>query len=379
MNGIYFELIQVVLGKKDRLSRSPSEKEWGELFEVCQKQAIASFVFPALEILSKYEQKPPVEILYEWIGLSEQVKGQNDLMNKEAARLTKMFENEGHRTAILKGQANARLYPNPQSRQPGDIDIWVGGGKKGVLQTLKKLHLIDEGLSKYSSEKAKENYHHFHLPKNEIGIDVEVHFRPSSGVFNPLTNYRLQKFLNQEIKGENKLVEGGFRVPSVKFALVMQLAHIHRHFLDEGVGLRQLIDFYYLLSSDIGNEREDVKGRLKELGLNHIAGAVMWVLHNVMGLEEDYFIAPIDEKRGKLLLDVVQEGGNFGQYNPIVSNKSSLRTLINRRLKRWKLVRFDTQEVIFSEILFISRFFFGIPERIRRRSWSLRGNGLEIN
>lgn len=367
---LIFELIQVALGTRDRLSRTPSNKEWGELYEASEKQAISSFVFPALEILSKHGQKPPMEILYEWIGFSEQVKGQNELMNKEAARLTKMFEKEGHQTAILKGQANARLYPNPQSRQPGDIDIWVGGGKKSVLRTLKKMHLIDEGLSKYGSEKAKESYHHIHLPKNENEIDVEVHFRPSSGNFNLFANRRLQKFLNQEIEGGNRLVGDGFRVPSLKFALVMQMAHIQRHFLGSGVGLRQIIDYYYLLKSDTGHEREDVKGRLKELGLNHIAGAVMWILHKEFGLEEDYLIAPVDEERGKLLLAVVQEGGNFGQYNTDMPNGSCKR-LVLRRLKRLKRIKFDVPEVLFREIHLVLFFFSSIPERIRRRSWSI--------
>lgn len=367
---LFFELIQVVLGTRDRLSRCPTEEEWGELYELSQKQSIASFVFPALEILIRHGQKPPMETLYEWIGFSEQVKGQNELMNKEAARLTALFENEGHRTAILKGQANARLYPNPQSRQPGDIDIWVSGGKKSVLQTLKKMHLMDKGLSKYGSKKAKESYHHIHLPTNENGIDVEVHFRPSSGNYNLFANRRLQKFLDKEIEGDNQLVEGGFRMPSLKFALVMQMAHIQRHFLGAGLGLRQIIDYYYLLRSDTGHECEDVKGRLRELGLSHIAGAVMWILHKELGLEEEYLIAPVDEERGKLLLAVVQEGGNFGYYNTDMPN-GSFKRLILRRLKRLKRIKFDVQEVFFREIHLVLFFFSSIPERIRRRSWSI--------
>ena len=130
MNNLFFELIQVALGTRNCLSRKPSDKEWSVLFEWCEKHAISGFVFPALEKLSELGQKLPTDLLYEWIGLFGQLKGQNTLMNSEAARLTSMFENEGHRTAILKGQANALLYPNPLSRQPGDIDIWVSGGER---------------------------------------------------------------------------------------------------------------------------------------------------------------------------------------------------------------------------------------------------------
>lgn len=205
MMDLLFELIQVALGQRDRLSRTPSEEEWQRLFQMAEEQAVTSFVFPALEILNKSGQKPPMELLLEWIGLAEQDRSQNELMNSEAARLTALFENEGHRTAILKGQANARLYSNPMSRLPGDIDIWVSGGKERVVKTLRKMHLIDGGISKYySAENALDGYHHIHLPKNEKGVDVEVHFRPSSGNYDLFTNRRLQKYLNQEIERENQ-------------------------------------------------------------------------------------------------------------------------------------------------------------------------------
>ena len=145
---LLIELILVVLGQRDELSRNPSDEDWQRLFQMAEEQAITSFLFPALEILNKCGQKPPVELLLEWIGLVEQDRSQNELMNSEAARLTALFENEGHQTAILKGQANARLYSNPMSRQPGDIDIWVSGGKERVVQTLRNLHLIDGGISR---------------------------------------------------------------------------------------------------------------------------------------------------------------------------------------------------------------------------------------
>jgi hypothetical protein len=119
MEDIFYELILVALGLRKSLNRNPSDQEWRWLFHTCQKQAIVAFVFSALDKLNRAEQKVPVNLVYEWLAQSEHVKAQNELMNLEAARLTKLFEDEGHRTAILKGQANARLYPQPWTRQPG--------------------------------------------------------------------------------------------------------------------------------------------------------------------------------------------------------------------------------------------------------------------
>ena len=66
---LLFELIHVALGQRDRLSRTPSEEDWQRLFQMAEEQAITSFLFPALEILNKCGQKPPVELLLEWIGV----------------------------------------------------------------------------------------------------------------------------------------------------------------------------------------------------------------------------------------------------------------------------------------------------------------------
>ena len=369
---LFFELIQVALEQREKLSSTPSDKEWADLFTISGMQSITGVTFLALEKLHEHEQYPPINLLYEWIGISEQIKRQNAQMNHEAARLTNLFENEGHQTAILKGQANALLYPNPLSRQPGDIDIWVSGGKKKILQTLQGLNLFKGKLEQYdTTEDATETYHHIHLPENENGIEVEVHFRASSGNLNPVTNRRLQKYLNDEINLERTLVYDGFYVPSVKFALVMQLAHIQRHLLTEGVGLRQLMDYYYLLKSDAKNERSEVMPRLREFGLSHIAGAVMWVLKEVLGLEDKYMIAPVDEKRGNMMLSIIMEGGNFGHYNPTKKKARTWSNLVRSRFNWIKLIQFDAQEVIWGEIRFVQFFIKSLPERIRRRSWSL--------
>lgn len=372
MTSLFLELLQVALGEKKYLSRMPSVKEWNDLYSFCQKQSIVAFVFTSLDLLNKSRQKPPMALLYSWIGQSEHVKMQNELMNNEAARLTSLFEQAGHKTAILKGQANARLYPQPWSRQPGDIDIWVDGGKDKVINTLKEIGLLKGDLSKYQTrDKSILAYHHIHLPQNKDGIDVEIHFRPSSGNFNPITNRRLQTYLEQEIREECILVNEGFRVPNIRFALVMQLSHIQGHLISEGVGMRQIIDYYYLLKKNGVHKKESITDTLRDLGLNHIAGAMMWVLHEVLGLEKEYLIAPMDEKRGLMLLQTILKGGNFGHYYHETKERGSWQRIISKHKRRWQLIRFDAPEAIWQELIFLGFFVTSIPERIKRRKWSL--------
>ena len=87
----------------------------------------------------------------------------------------------------------------------------------------------------------------------------------------------------------------------------------------EGIGLRQLFDYYFVdvkWHTDLTNltDLAALQRDLKWLGLWKFAGAVMYVLHEALGLSEENMIVPMDEKRGKLLLSEILNGGNFGQH-----------------------------------------------------------------
>ena len=36
-------------------------------------------------------------------------------------------------------------------------------------------------------------------------------------------------------------------IPTVEFNIIFQLTHIYSHLMNEGIGLRQLVDYYYVL------------------------------------------------------------------------------------------------------------------------------------
>ena len=113
---LFYELVQIALGQRELLSCTPSAAEWAELFSLAQKQAVTGVALNALEKMSQQGQKPPVNLLLEWIGLSEQIKAQNLLLNKRCGEITRLFSDAGFRTCILKGQGNALMYPDPLSR-----------------------------------------------------------------------------------------------------------------------------------------------------------------------------------------------------------------------------------------------------------------------
>ncbi|MFQ9100152.1 MAG: nucleotidyltransferase family protein [Segatella copri] len=65
------------------------------------------------------------ELLMTWMGKAQQIRRQNMKVNAVAGKLFSMLREDGLRCCILKGQGNALMYPNPYSRTPGDIDVWI--------------------------------------------------------------------------------------------------------------------------------------------------------------------------------------------------------------------------------------------------------------
>lgn len=334
-----------------------SSKEWSAIYRMAEQQSMLGVIYSAVK-----KKDLPMDLAMQWALKAEAIRGLNELLNREASRLTRLFAEQGRKTAILKGQANARLYPDPLSRQPGDIDIWVEGGRKSVISLL-----IDMGL--LVGRKDTNSYHHMHLPPNEAGIEVEVHFRPSSGNYNPMTNRRLQNYLEREIKNT---AEGDFNVPSMKFALIMQLSHIQRHFLSGGIGLRQVCDYYLLLRNATEQEREDTEGMIKRFGLRPIAGALMWVLSEMLHLEKNLMISEPDSRRGEWLLRDMMTNGNFGHYAKRLQTDSDLTFFVRKVKYQIQMVPFAPAEMVWLELDYIKKLFKRIPDRIRHGRLSLR-------
>ena len=88
---------------------------------------------------------------------------------------------------------------------------------------------------------------------------------------------------NETISVNGNKLTPGYAVPTWEFNVVFQLSHIFKHLLQEGIGLRQLIDYYYLLCNRPDDSSvENIKKTIQHLGLSPIAGAVMWIMKNVL-------------------------------------------------------------------------------------------------
>ena len=236
---IFFDFLRFIVGSAKEIPDSLKEADWKELYAIAKKQCLVGVLFDGIKKLPAEHVGMEKELLLQWMAKSQMLEKANVRLNDAAIQVSEWFRKKGFRTCILKGQGNALMYPNPYSRTPGDIDIWVEGGDKRVISFVRSI-----------SPPEKACYHHIEFPSYK-GVEVEVHYRPSF-LLCFWHNRKLQKYY-ERVKEEQfshrvKLGEQGeVAIPTAEFNLIFQLTHIFSHLMNEGIGLRQLVDYYYVL------------------------------------------------------------------------------------------------------------------------------------
>ena len=352
--------LKYCLGKKVDISKVVANLDWRHLYTFASNQAILGFCFNGINRLGqKYPDElklNPIgrDLLMTWMGAAQQIRRQNMKVNVVASNLYSMLRGDGLRCSILKGQGNALMFPNAYSRNPGDIDVWVNASREQITEYAKKHFKLGDDI----------RYHH--IETSVDGVPVELHFFPCT-MNNPIYNARLQKWFkrNADLQCSNVVSLpdgiGEIAIPTTAFNVIYQLTHLYHHFFDEGIGMRQIIDYYYVVNNDeLLMIKDTLLKELKHLGLWKFAGAVMYVLHEALGLSEEKMIASMDEKRGKLLLAEILNGGNFGQYFTKYGHFTQQSMVKKYFLKIWRnmhFVRYYPAEAL-SEPIFRTWHFF---------------------
>ena len=419
MNDInaFFAFLKYCLGYKEDMNRVIAGMDWQELYSFASKQALLGLCFEGIERLGKeYPEelrRNPIgrELLMTWMGKAQQIRRQNRKVNAVAGKLFSMLREDGLRCCVLKGQGNALMFPNPYSRTPGDIDVWIDASRERIMEYAQKKFELGDDIRLQ------------HLETSLDGVPVELHFFPCS-MNNPIYHARLQKWFRRNADLQCSHIvglpdgAGDIAIPTTAFNVIYQLTHLYHHFFDEGIGMRQIIDYFLVVndfskneivsskitpslftlkegstfspspsssgSGDVtalrcseplrykdggpskvspgcaGWDRLGYACELKHLGLWKFAGAVMYVLHEALGLPEEKMIAPMDEKRGKLLLEEILNGGNFGKHFTKYGHFTQQGMAKKYFLKIWRnmhFVRYYPAEAL-SEPIFRTWHFF---------------------
>lgn len=350
----FFDLIKVAIEKKYSLSGIPTPEEWKEIYTLAKQQTIVGILFSALEKLPK-EQRPPRPLLLKWFAATEFIRETNSQVNADAVKMCEVIRNDGLRCVVLKGQGIATYYPEPSLRQSGDIDLWIEGGTKMVL--------------KYLRSKGKvSNIVYTHVDA-EVPVDteVEIHHNPSF-FYNPIYLKRLRNFLAKQddiFENSIELSNGVGRIymPTIEFNRYFIILHIYRHLFAEGIGLRQLLDYYYvLLKGGTDKSKQRTMDMFKQTGMMKFVGATMWVMKEVFDMEDKYLLCTPREKDGKQLLNEIMLAGNFGKYDNRID-----RTNHNKLFPRvWSSIKRKVRFIID----YPQELLFDIPTRTAMYIWT---------
>jgi len=358
---LFFELLQVSIGSKDKLSSVPSATEWEELYTLAEKHAVIGVCFNGIQILYKYQSNQvsnlPIKLKMKWLGLTANIQIKNKLLNQRAKEVTEMFAEGGFHSVVLKGQGLARLYDDCSLRQSGDIDLWVNGKREEVIAFMKQ-----KGW-----EIGRSVVHHTDV---EIFPDtsIEIHHYPSY-TFSPIRWLRYKKWFRKHSTIQFQLMDKtvGFCYPSLEFNLVYVLLHIYRHVFHEGIGLRQLMDYYMVLQAANKSESERLKKQekamkiLKWFGLGRFASAVMYVEQQVFGLKDNLIICSPDIEAGQFLLSEIMRAGNFGKYDKRIQDghKGGLFFIYLNNIKRLShMLKYYPSEVLWAPFWKVAHYIW---------------------
>ena len=367
INTIFFQLLRCGLDSSERLPEIVSEDDWHKIYKTAQQQSLLGVVFYGLQRCE--DIRMPKALLLNWYAQCEQIRRTNLQVNQAAVRLSEFLQEAGYATCILKGQGNTLNYPDAYIRMSGDIDIWVMSKELDYEQKI--MDLIR--LARKHTPAARPTYHHVDYGKFD-GVEVELHYRPSF-MNNPMHNHRLQMWFESQAEAQfthQVNLPGGVgrvSVPTLSFNRIYQMAHIAHHILHEGIGLRQLTDYYLVLKGGFTEEerQKDVL-LLRYLGLYDMAGAVMYVLQKVFALKMEEMIVPMDERRGRFVLDEILLAGNFGQYDRRMAHSNSRVSKNILRLKRdVRFLRYFPSECLWEPVFRLWHFFWRVYYRWRAR------------
>lgn len=308
VSGKFYELIRLSVDSSYDMPDSISQAEWPLIYEMAEKQSLCGILYKGIMRLTG-SKMPPEKLREKWFVKCYACDLTNHKAYVAVAHICKWLKEQGYRCCILKGQGNSLMYNDRYSRSVGDIDVWVEGGYKKVLKFARKY-----------CNKNEICYHHIEFNDFE-GFPVEIHYRPSF-INNMIGNRYLQKYFtrhsNEQFANYKELPDnlGSVCVPTADFNRIFQLTHIVRHFFQGGIGMRQIMDYYFVLKQGFTAQERDRDVKLiHRMGLYNIARSVMYVEQRVLGLDRKYILVEPDPKTGNKMLTEIMKAGNFGHFD----------------------------------------------------------------
>lgn len=276
--------------------------------------------------------KPTDDDLLMWLKKTARIPKKNESVDRTLAMFCKFMKKRNVSFVVFKGQTLSRCYDHPEVRICGDIDFYVAEAQREeVREMLKRIVTFSDTPSLQ------------HWEFKADGVPYEMHFHTT--VFSvPKHQEYWDGIVEEELK-KNLACRGNGRpynnfvtilgedVPtfSPEVNAVYLFLHLHYHFMKEGVGMRQFVDWMVFFQAFAGKiDRNRVEEILSNLQYEKAFRVFGVVLVDTLGLKADLFPMQINEQDRKwvpAIMKIVLRGGNFGRHGRLTNKKGLLHSL----------------------------------------------------
>lgn len=214
------------------------------------------------------------------------------LISERQMRMTKRiadaFEANGIDYMLLKGCKMKPLYPKPELRMMGDVDILIR------MEQYDRIRAVMEGLG---FTEGSITDHELHWHKKNLLVELHSKLIPS---YNKdfYAYFGDGWFLARKEQGSRYCM-------TAEDEMVFLFTHFAKHYRDGGIGCRYVLDLWVFLRANPGLDAEKVKRELEKLQL-------LEFYENIRRLIDVWFAdAPSDEKTD-FITNVIFDSGSWG-------------------------------------------------------------------
>lgn len=304
-----FELLRRSLLKEQETEEHPelSEKEWETLVQTAEKHGILSLLYS--ELCEK--GKLPETLVRKTEHTATRTVLQQYRLLFISKYLTGLLQENNITSVVLKGVTVGALYPVPELRKSGDVDLLLMNPND--LERAKTVFL-GVGL-KVKPEQTALHHVCFFTPE---GIEIELHTMLAEPFDNEKTNECLRKILKEaDGKTEKKQIMGvELPVLTESYYGFELLLHMLQHFLRSGFGLKLLCDWVlYWQQERTEQEKSAYLSLVERMGVKGFSDVVTMVCVRFLGLEEEKirFMNCMEECPAKEFMREILDAEEFGK------------------------------------------------------------------
>lgn len=297
---------------------------WEKVFLMARRQTVLGMLAQSVYKLPS-SVCPSVVMIRELMMVEVRISQTNQQLNKALWLLSRKLHDVGIPHVLLKGQGVAQEYADPSVRQCGDIDMWVGElNYPTVCEKVRQW-----GFSIHEEETESEKHLHF----SHGGVCIEIHrvaaimLREShKKTFSAWTGECMQRSDQNMFVTEEGIIlptkqaadaSNAVRVslPDPTFNAFFLFQHLYNHFLNGGIGLRQICDWCrYLDQHQTEINQAELMQKLKSYDMLEAWQTFGSLCVHSLGLSSTsfpFYHAGLQEK-ADLLMHRIEKDGNFG-------------------------------------------------------------------